>query len=389
MIVSHRFWVRRLGSRQEALERSVRINNVPVRIVGVAPPQFFGLKAGQWTDIYAPLATRVAFQPGRNDGAPRGENDRDWWVRQVGRLKPGIAETAARSEIAGIFRNLVLSDGMKIEPKRIPELITLPGRRGFNALNQRDASALWILMLLVGVLLLLVCANVANLLLSRSVARQRESAVRLALGASRGRLLRQHLIESGVVALLGGSAGLALGYMLAQSIHLLFQSGRGANSAFDLHLDLRALIYTGVTSILAALLCGVMPAVRAARSELNDALKAQTRSVAGGWLRLPRLLVSIQIALCLTALVAAGLLGRSLENLKWIDIGFDRENLAYASVNPWQAGYQAERVGPCTSRISREISRVQFTLPSARPSIPAVWQKPFERLLPRLIRPCR
>lgn len=308
VVVSHRFWVSRLGSSRDALAPSVRVNNVPARIVGVVPPGFFGLRAGQWPDIYAPLAMKVAFQPSQSSGAPRTEDDRNWWVRQVGRLKPGVSETAARTQISGLFRNMVVPDGTR----KIPELITLPGRRGLEALGPRDTNALWILMLLVGVLLLIVCANVANLLLARSVARERDSAVRLALGAARTRLFRQHLIESGILALLGGAAGLALGYVLAQSIHHLFQTGRDASNAFDLHLDLRVLGYTGALSILTAVLFGLAPAARAARADLNDTLKAHTRSVVGGGLRLPRLLVSIQIALCLAALLAAGLLGRSL-----------------------------------------------------------------------------
>ena len=357
VIVSHRFWMGRLGGARDVSDRTIRINNVPARIVGVAPPEFFGLRAGQWTDVYTPLAMRVAFEPSQGTGAVRGEDDRDWWVRQVGRLKPGVPEADAKAEIARLFRNLAAKD-MNIEAKKIPELISLPGRRGFDALNTKDASALWILMLLVGVLLLIVCANVANLLLSRSVARLRESAVRLALGATRARLFRQHLIESGVLALVGGGAGLAFGYILAKSIHLFFQSGRDASSAFDLRLDMRVLGYTGALSILTALLFGVAPAVQAARAELNDALKAQTRSVMGGRLRLPRFLVSMQIALCLTALVAAGLLGRSLENLKWIDIGFDRENLAYVSVDPGHAGYSAERMGPYVDRVRQELARL-------------------------------
>jgi len=356
VIVSHRLWMRRLGGGTDVLDRTIRINNVPARIAGVAPPGFFGLKAGQWTDVYAPLAARVAFQP--RGGDLRGEDDSDWWVRQVGRMKPGAPELTAGVQIAGLFRTLAVREGTKTDPKEIPELITLPGRRGFGALNTRDANALWILMLLVGVLLLMVSANVTNLLLARSVGRQRESAVRLALGAARTRLFRQHLIESGVLALLGGAAGLALGYVLAQSIHLLFQTGRDASSAFDLHLDLRVLGYTGALSTLTALLFGLAPAVRAARADLGDALKAQTRSVMGGRLRLPRFLVSMQIALCLTALVAAGLLGRSLENLKWVDVGFDRENLAYASVSPGRAGYTAERTGPYLDRVREELARL-------------------------------
>ena len=299
----------------------------------------------------------------------------------MGRLKPGLPEAAARAQIAGLFRNLFVPEGKRIEPNKIPELITLPGRRGFDALNPTDANALWILMLLVGVLLLIVCANVANLLLSRSVGRQRESAVRLALGAARTRLFRQHLIESGVLALLGGGAGLGWDTCLRSLIHLLFQTGRDASNAFDLHLDPRVLAYTGALSILTALLFGLAPAVRAARADLNDTLKAQTRSVMGGRLRLPRLLVSIQIALCLTALVAAGLLGRTLENLKWIDVGFDRENLAYASVNPWQAGYSAERVGPYIDRVREELARLPGVLRvEYRSSAPAVgWWKQVTR----------
>lgn len=362
VVVSHRFWMRRLGGRSDVLDRSVRINNMPVRIVGVAPPGFFGLRAGQWTDVYAPLAMRVALRLSEREGVPRGENDRSWWVRQMGRLKPGITEAAARAQIAGLFRNMAVPEGAKIEPARIPELITLPGRRGFNALNSNDAGALWILLLLVGVLLLIVCANVANLLLSRSVGRQRESAVRLALGAARTRLFRQHLIESGVLALLGGAAGLALGYVLAQSVHLLFQTGRDASSAFDLHLDPRILAYTGACAIITAFLFGLAPAVMAARADVGDALKVQARSIMGGRLRLPRLLVSIQIALCLTALVAAGLLGRSLENLKLVDVGFDRKNLAYASVNPWQASYSPERVGAYADRVREELARLPGVL---------------------------
>jgi predicted permease len=261
-------------------------------------------------------------------------------------------------EVAGLFRNLVVPDG----ESKIPDLIALPGRRGFEALSARDVNALWILMLLVGLVLLIVCANIANLLMSRAVGRQRESAMRLALGAARTRLFRQHLIESGVLALLGGAAGLALGYVLAQSIHHLFQTGRDASNAFDLHLDPRILGYTGALSILTVFLFGLAPAARAARADLNDILKAQTRSAVGGRLRLPRLLVSIQMALCLGALVAAGLLGRSLENLKLIDVGFEREHLAYASVSPSRAGYAPERVGPYIDRVREELARLPGVL---------------------------
>jgi predicted permease len=360
VVVSGRFWREKLGGAADsrgnvALEHSIRINNVPARIVGVAPDGFFGLRPGGWVDIYTPLAARVEFQPAAA-GQPRTENDRDWWVRMMARLRPDVPETAARGDAARLFRNLI--ETPSADPKSLPELVSMPGRRGLAGLNSKDAGALRILTLLVGVLLLLVCANVANLLLAKSVDRQRESAVRLALGAARSRLFRQHWIESGFLALLGGAAGLGLGYLLAQSLHMLFEAGRGPGSAFDLHISLRVLGYTSALSVITAFLFGLAPAVRAARVDLQHALKTQTRSVMGGRMRFPRALVCVQIALCLSALVAAGLLGRTLGNLKGLDVGFERRNLAYATVNPGQAGYTSESVPGYRERLQEQLGRI-------------------------------
>ena len=173
VIVSHRWWLTRTGGDRTALDRGILVNHVPARIVGVAPPSFFGLHVGQWTDVFAPLAARVAFQP-PPPGQPVAENDRDWWVRQLARPKPGTTAQAATAEAAGLFRRLTMSEGA--DGKALPpELVSGPGRHGFNWLGERDQNALWMLSMMVGVLLLIVCVNVANLLLSRSVARQRES----------------------------------------------------------------------------------------------------------------------------------------------------------------------------------------------------------------------
>jgi len=348
VIVSHRFWRSRLGADRDLSSKIVRINNAPVRVVGVAPPRFFGLQPGQWTDVYTPLAARVAFgQIGSGATTARGEDDSDWWVRMIGRVTPGSSPEAATAGLAAVFRTMA-----------VPQLVSKPGRRGFGGLNPRDETALRMLLWLVGLLLLIVCVNIANLLLSRSVARQRESALRLALGAGRLRIFRQHLIESALLALLGGAGGLVLGYVLAQSIHVMFQTGRSASSAFDLQIDLRLMAFASAAAVAAALLFGVLPAIRAARSEVGDALKAQTRTIANGGLRVPRAFVSIQMALCLTALVAAGLLGRSLENLETSEIGFDRSHLAYATVNPWQSGYDAQRVGQYVARAREAIAAI-------------------------------
>ena len=358
VVVSHRFWVNQLAGRHDVLDHTVRVNTVVARIVGVAPAGFFGLRAGEWPDVFAPLAAKVAFQNNSNPDAPRGEDDKNWWVRQIVRLAPESGEAAATTELAARFRTLAVPEGMNVEPGAMPELSLRPGRHGLDGLNRQEADALWILMRLVAVVLLIVCVNVANLLLSRAVGRQRESVVRLALGAARSRLLRQHLLESALVAVLGGVCGLLLGNLFALGIHQLFETGRDASNAFDLHVGRRVLAYTGGLSILVAVLFGLIPALRASCTDLNDVLKAQVKSVKSGLPRLPRLLVSIQIALCLGALVAAGLLGRSLERLRTTDIGFERQNLAYASVSPSRAGYRTDQITAYVDRVTSELARL-------------------------------
>jgi predicted permease len=357
VIISHRFWLRRFAGDHGVIDRSIRINSVPARIVGVAPPGFFGTRAGQWPDVYAPLAIKLAFLP-PSGTAVRAEDDTNWWVRLIARIRPDVPEPTATARVATLFQGLVTSPGLSVEAGRIPQLAAYPGRRGFTSLSERDTDALWTLLLLVGVLLLIVCANVANLLLARSVARHHESAMRLALGATRARVFRQHLIEGAVLALIGGMVGLFVGEALARSIHLLFQTGRDASNAYDLHLDGRVVAYTVLLSMVSAFLFGLAPAWRAARAGFGEAITGHTRSVVGARMRVPRALVAMQIALCLAALVAAGLLGRSLTRLKAIDIGFDRDGIAYATISPSRAGYAADRIPAYADRVREALANV-------------------------------
>jgi predicted permease len=353
VVVSHRYWTSRLGANAAAIDQTIRINSIPTRIVGVAPPGFFGTTIGEWIDVYATLAARPALEPVDAVPPAAGENA-FWWVRPMARLHPGVSGAAATAQINGLFRNLTAESlGTEVEPAL--ELVPIPGTRGFDSLEERTADALWILMLLVGVLLLIVCANVANLLLSRSVGRQRESAVRLALGAPRIRLFRQHLIESGLFALLGGAAGVGLGYILAQSMHTLFQAGRDPSNAFNLGMDWRVLAYSAALAILTGLVFGMAPSWGAAKADVNHVLKGHSRSVISGGLRLPRFLVSFQVALCFAALIAAGLLIRSMANLTSIDVGFRTGNLYYATLNPGQAGYSPEQAGSFLQRLLPEL----------------------------------
>jgi predicted permease len=367
VVLSHRFWSSRLAGDPNVLGRGLRINDVPVRIVGIAPAGFFGPTIGEWVDVYAPLSARFLFDPAGSARPPSGGENADWWLRLAARLPPGVTGSAAALEATTVFRGVAAeTTGTELRPDL--ELVAEPGRRGFQPIGSGgadqtgEARALVILTLLVAVLLLIVCANVANLLLSRSVAQQRESAVRLALGASHRQLFRQALVGSGIFAVVGAGVGLALGYGLAHAIHALFQTGQGAGNAYALEPDWRVLAYTSLLAVITTLVFGLAPAIQAARSDVSDSLKVQARSVIGGRLRLPRLLVSLQLALCFAALVGAGLLGRSFENLISVDLGFDAENLAYATVNPYQAGYTQQEVGPYLDVLKRDLEAIPGVL---------------------------
>jgi predicted permease len=359
VIISHRLWQRLFGEEAAAIDQPLRINGTVARVIGVAPPGFFGNHVGGWTDLYVPLAARAALGSGvgARNRADVIEADGYWWVRVMARLKPGADAAASREQLTSLYRRLVVPEGVTMAPARIPTLLFQPGSRGYDAKGGEEARALWILLLLVALVLLIVCVNVANLLLSRAVARQREAAVRLALGAGRWRLLRQQLVESLVLALIGGAIGLAFGALLAEAIHAVFRAGDNLGG-YDLHVSGRLIAFTAGVSMLTALIFGCAPALRMARADFNTSLKANNRSVFAGRLRLPRALVVVQIALCLTVLVAAGLLGRSLAKLKGLDLGFNRERIVYVTVNPWRAGYHAAQVGPYADRLRDGLAAV-------------------------------
>ena len=356
VVISHRLWQRMFGGRADAIGATLRVNGVLTTIVGVAPPAFFGISIGEWVDVYSPLAAKVALTRAPGDTRPLAEEPKYWWVRQIARLKPGLDAGGAQRHLTQHFQRLVVPEGVTIAAGAIPAFVTSSARRGFDPIDTDEGQALWVLLLLVSLVLLIVCANVANLLLARAVGRQRESAVRLALGAGRWRLLRQNLIESILLAAIGGALGLWAGHILAGGIDLLLRESAG--SRLDLRIDGRMLLYTSGLTLLAAMMFGLAPALRGARADVQDTLKSHGRAITSGHLRLPRLLVGAQVALCLTVLVAAGLLGRSLANMRLTDLGFDRGQILYASVNPWQAGLPANQVTPYVERLRSELAAI-------------------------------
>ncbi|MGH9656529.1 MAG: ADOP family duplicated permease, partial [Bryobacteraceae bacterium] len=356
-VISNRFWHSRFEGRRDVLGKVVRVNDVPVQIVGVAPAGFFGAKVGTWVDLYAPLAARAVLNTGIRLARSHRDPDRFWWVQLMARGKPGVAEAQATVQLSTQFRHLVVPPGLQIDPKKVPKLISSPGARGFDPIGTDESRVLWIVLLMVGLILLIVCANVANLLLSRAAARQRESAVCLALGAARLRLLRQYLVESLTLAVAGGLAGLFLSYWLSQAIQYFVRADLNVGD-FNLLIDGRMLGFTLAVSLASALLFGLAPAWQLTRASVHEALKANSRSVMFGKVKLPRVLVAVQIGLSFTLLVAAGLLGRSLTNLETEKIGFNRQNLVYASVNPWSAGYKPEQADQYVARLRERLASI-------------------------------
>jgi predicted permease len=357
VVISERLWHSHFGGRESVLGQVLRVNNVPVQIICVAPRGFLGVRIGIWEDLYAPLAAQAALSPRARLDQAWGEVDGYWWVRMMGRPKPDVSEPQAIQQLSTLFRRLVVPEGLRIDEGKIPRLVTLPGERGFDPISRDHARALWIILLLVSLILLIVCANVANLLLARAVARQRESAVCLALGAARLRLLRQYLIESLTLAAAGGLAGFCLSYLLAQAIQSFVRTDLHIGD-FDLAIDARLLSFTLLVALATALLFGLAPAWQLTRANVHDALKANNRNVTTGRLALPRVLVAIQIGMSFTILMTAGLLGRSLTKLKAVDIGFNRQNLVYASFDPWAAGYGPDQVHRYAERLGLKLAGI-------------------------------
>ncbi|HEY6291545.1 MAG TPA: ABC transporter permease [Terriglobia bacterium] len=360
-MISYGYWETRFGRDRSAVGRSAVINNVPVTIIGVSPPEFFGLQPGRSIDVWLPLHTQPEVEPNWTEkGRSNFIRDDDWWVMVMGRLKPGVSEPQARAVLGAVFYESVAAqrEAARSAPRResaaepipsgpqgLPSLGLAPASKGLSYLRQEFSKPLLILMGVVGLVLLIACANVANLLLSRAAARQREIAVRLAIGAGRSRIIRQLLTESVMLASLGGTLGLLLAYWATGVLIAFMSSGRNP-IAISVSPNLRALALTALISIVTGILFGLAPAYRAARVDLTGALKDASSLLGRGRLRLGfgKALVVSQVAMSLLLLVGAGLFVRTLENLEEADLGFDRRNVLLFGVDATEGGYKDERL---------------------------------------------
>jgi predicted permease len=310
------------------------LNQVPFTIAGIAPTRFFGTEIGMSPDFYVPISMEPRLRPG-SDALQTGTT---WWVKIMGRLRPGVSREQAKANLNQLFPEFLRETVAHFPPgitqsmkgKFLQETIDVfAGSQGFSNLRRKFSQPLLVLMTAVGMVLLITCANIANLLLARSVVRRREIALRVALGASRTRILRQLLIESLLLAAMGGTSGLILGQW-GERLFLTLVSKPAV--PLEVHTDARVICFTGAICVLCGILFGVLPAYRAA---------VASRS---GKLRAGKTLVLTQVALSTLLLVAAGLFVRTLAKLESLDTGFTSDRVLVFTVSPGLSGYSGSRL---------------------------------------------
>ena len=326
-VISARYWRSRFGSDPRAVGKVVRFNNVPVTIVGVISPELRDVqRAGsEGSDIAVPLALDSQLghnaPPSNTPNPPRLEQPTNWWLEVMGRVKPGVTAAQVQANLEGVFQHAARA-GVDTE---LPHLQADSGSRGLYDANPSDSASVTILTVVVVLVLLIVCANVANLLLSRAMTRQKELSVRLSLGATRARLVRQLLTESLLLASMGGAAGVLVGYWGQQ----LLPGTAGQPAPLDWRVLSFVLAITGLTGIV----FGIAPALRATGMNVSATLKETNQSVARSSILSKSLLV-LQVAISLVLLIAAGLFLRTLQNLRNVDVGFNTRNLVLFGVSP-------------------------------------------------------
>lgn len=348
-VISYSYWTRRFGRAPSAVGKAIFVNGVPFTIVGVAPPEFFGVEPGRAPDIWVPLVQEARLVPwgmSMQRGRELWTRPDWWWVMIMARLKPGVGEPEALAAANGPFMQSALAAAKKaLKPAEAPQLMCVPASRGLEMMRRWLSRPLWVLTVVVGLVLLIACANIATLLLARATARQREIGVRLSLGASRWRLIRQLLTESVLLSATGGFLGLVLAHW-GSRVLLLLMWGSAPTLDLGQRPDLNVLGFCAGVSVSTGILFGLAPAARAARVEVAPTLKesASGLGMLGSRQRLGKVLVAVQVGLSMLLLVGAGLFVRTLANLKTQNLGFNPQNLLMFSIDPTKSGYAGQRI---------------------------------------------
>jgi len=365
-VISHEYWMTRFDGDRDVVGKALRINDASLTVIGVARPGFEGEIVGARTDIWIPLAMQPLIQHNQD----LIKDPHDSWLLLLGRLAPGHTLEQARAEITTleprVLAEISPDADFTADVARLTrsDIRVADGSRGFSSVRARYSTPLLTLMAGVALLLLIVCANVANLLLARATARAREMTLRVALGAARGRIMRQLLTESLVLSLLGAVAGLLVGFWGSRLLLNLVADG-GSAIPVNVAISGTVAVFTMAASIVAVVVFGLAPALTASRVNLADTMRAQSRSLAGGSLSRrgrrvspTRIVIAAQVALSLVLLVGAGLLVRSMWSLQNADIGMDREHLLVLDLDSRTPGYADARFAALAEQLTARMARL-------------------------------
>ncbi len=344
-VLSYAFSQRRFGDAASAPGQSILINNVPFTVAGVAPPGFFGVDPAAAPDFYIPLHTNLVLPLRVRATDPQVYLDQNfYWIEMMARLRPGVSLAQAQAALAPVFHRWVETTAANDrERATLPELLIREGATGLNTLRRLYSKPLYVLLAMVGLILAIACANIANLLLARATARRREMAVRLSMGAGRFRVIRQLLTESVLLASIGGALGVAFAMWGIRFLTLLLANGN-PDFTFRPDLNWHVLGAALALSLLTGLLFGLAPALQSTRVDVIRALKESRAGRPGSHsfrrASLGQVLMVAQISISLLMLVGAGLFLRTLSNLQSIQLGFNRENVLLFRMNARQAGHR-------------------------------------------------
>jgi macrolide transport system ATP-binding/permease protein len=353
-VVSFATSEQRFGGPSNAIGQAILVDNVPFTVIGVAPPEFFGVDPAAAPGLYLPLHTTALVEGSRAAGIFSDNNF--YWLEMMGRLRPGVSMAQAQAALAPRFQQWVAttatSDG---ERAKLPALMLNPGAEGLGSLRRQYSKPLYVLLAMVGLILAVACANIANLLLARAAARRREMAVRLSLGAGRFRVVRQLLTESVLLASLGGALGVVFAIWGARTLTFLLSNGR-ENLTLNAELNWHVLGVTAALSVVCGLLFGLAPAIQATRPDVIPALKDGRGG--GPRRRLQSVLVVAQIAISFVILVAAGLFVQTLNKLHSVQLGYARENILLFSLNARQAGHRDPEIATFYAELRKRLEAI-------------------------------
>jgi predicted permease len=364
-VLSYTWWKTRFAGDPRVIGQTIRVNNIPLTVIGVAQAGFEGMEPGVPSFVYIPITMSLVVRPGFNGMY----NRRQRWVNVYGRLKPGTSVERAQAGLQPLFHQII-DDEVKMPAFRNATpydkseflrmwLMVMPGSQGNTSLRRQYEKPLLVLLGVVGLVLLIACANLASLLTARAAARQKEIAIRLAMGSSRARMLRQLLTESVLLAAAGGIAGVLLAIVMVKSL-LAFLPTNSTGYTLTSSPDWRMLAFTFALSLATGIGFGLVPAIQSTNPNIAPTLKEAAGNIMGGGAQVMfrKILVAAQVTLSLLLLIGAGLFARSLSNLHSLDPGFKTGNLVQFNLSPRIIGYDDSRSMAFFRRIEERLRRV-------------------------------